>query len=42
LVDVVELLRRNPGEDLEVISVLCQRYRLPGFQQVLRELDAPE
>lgn len=36
--DIVELLRRNPDADLEGILATCRKYRLRGFDEVLREL----
>ena len=35
--DVVELLARNPDADFERIRKVCDGYRLPGFQTLLRE-----
>lgn len=35
--DIVELLRRNPGTDSTAIRTLCQRYRLRGLDELLRE-----
>ena len=37
--DIVELLRRNPEADLDVIRTTCRRYRLRGLDAVLQELD---
>lgn len=36
--DVLELLKRNPGADLEAIRAACRRYRVRGLAEVLREL----
>ncbi len=36
--DVFELLRRNPGVDLEMIRTTCRRYRLRGLDEILKEL----
>ncbi|MCC5842641.1 MAG: hypothetical protein JJU05_00170 [Verrucomicrobia bacterium] len=30
---------RNPEEDLDRIEALCQKYRVPGFQEIRRELN---
>jgi len=38
LADIVELLRRNPNENLEVIGETCRKYRLHGWDKVLEEL----
>ncbi|MGA0844964.1 MAG: hypothetical protein ACO3RV_00355 [Luteolibacter sp.] len=38
LADIVELLRRNPEADLEMIGETCRRYRLRGWDKVLEEL----
>lgn len=35
--DIVELLRRNPGADATAIRTLCQRYRLRGLDELIRE-----
>jgi hypothetical protein len=35
--DIVELLLRNPGVDVPEIRALCDRYRLPGLEELLRE-----
>lgn len=37
--DIVELLRRNPGADLNEIRNVCQRYRLRGLTTLLQELE---
>ena len=37
--DIVELLKRNPGIDLNEIRVVCKRYRLPGIDELIREVD---
>lgn len=34
--DIVALLERNPGTDLEAIRDLCARYRLPGWDDLVR------
>ena len=36
--DIVELLRRNPQVDHEVIRATCRKYRLCGLDRVLDEL----
>jgi len=36
--DILEVLSRNPEEDLDEIETLCQQHRLPGFQEIRREL----
>lgn len=36
--DIIELLSRNPGVDLECVRETCQSYRLPGLEELLREL----
>lgn len=36
--DILEVLARNPEEDLDEIEALCQQYRLQGFQEIRREL----
>lgn len=38
LADIVELLRRNPEVDLEMIGETCRNYRLRGWERVLEEL----
>ncbi len=35
--DIVELLRRNPGVDLDKILTLCRRYRLSGLEELIAE-----
>lgn len=35
--DIIELLRRNPGLDLQDLRQLCGRYRLRGLDELLRE-----
>jgi hypothetical protein len=35
--DVVELLRRNADADLNVVSRLCEKYRLRGLSELLEE-----
>jgi hypothetical protein len=37
--DMIEMLRRNPEVDLEMIRETCRRYRLRGLDAVLQELD---
>ncbi len=39
--DIIELLRRNPGVDLELIRATCRKYRLRGIDTLLKELDPP-
>lgn len=36
--DIIELLRRNPGIDMEAIRATCARYRLKGLDAVLDDL----
>jgi len=36
--DIIELLRRNPQVDLEVLRETCRRYRLRGLEEILNEL----
>lgn len=36
-VDIVELLRANPDADMDAIRSLCKRFRLPGFDALLKE-----
>lgn len=38
LADIVELLRRNPQADLEMIGETCRKYRLRGWEKVREEL----
>lgn len=38
LADIVELLRRNPEVDLDMIGETCRKYRLRGWGRVLEEL----
>lgn len=38
LADVVELLRRNSEIDLEQIGETCRKYRLRGWDEVMKEL----
>ena len=40
--DIVELLRRNPSFDREIIRSLCRRYRLRGLEPLIREADGDE
>jgi len=40
LADIVELLRRNPQADLEMIGETCRKYRLSGWGKVMEELKA--
>jgi len=35
--DVVELLARNPGLDLEEVRAVCRRYRLAGLDELIAE-----
>jgi hypothetical protein len=37
--DIVELLERNPGLDLDVVRSLCRKYRLRGLEQLIEEAD---
>lgn len=36
--DILELLRRNPEQDLEAVRKLCRKYRLRGLAGILKEL----
>ena len=36
--DIIELLRRNPEVDLEMIRETCKKYRLRGFGKIIEEL----
>lgn len=36
--DIVELLKRNPDADLDEIRNVCNRYRLHGLEEVIREV----
>jgi hypothetical protein len=36
--DIVELLSRNPELDLDEIRAVCDRYRLPGIDELIAEL----
>lgn len=38
LADIVELLRRNPEVDLDMIGEVCRKYRLRGWGRVLEEM----
>lgn len=38
MVDIIELLRRNPDADIDKIRETCRRYRLRGLDKVLEEL----
>lgn len=40
--DIVELLEANPGADVEQIRRLCARFRLRGFDALLREAGTAE
>ncbi|MFZ4778873.1 MAG: hypothetical protein ACOYM3_26195 [Terrimicrobiaceae bacterium] len=35
--DIVELIARNPELDLGEVGELCERYRLEGIEELLRE-----
>lgn len=37
--DIIELLRRNPEVDLEMLNKTCRGYRLRGFEGILKELE---
>jgi len=37
--DVLEVLSRNPQENLDEISALCERYRIRGFSEIRLELE---
>jgi hypothetical protein len=41
LADIIGLLRRNPGVDLDEIRATCRRYRLRGIDALLNELNPP-
>jgi hypothetical protein len=36
--DILELLRRNPEQDIEVIRKTCRMYRLRGLGKILKDL----
>ncbi len=36
--DIIELLRRNPETDLEMLRETCGKYRLNGLEELLEEL----
>ena len=36
--DIVELLLRNPNVDIEAIRKSCRKYRLRGFDRVIKDL----
>jgi predicted nucleotidyltransferase len=36
--DILELLRRNPDADLDIIRATCKRYRLKGLDETLADL----
>ena len=36
--DILEMLRRNPETDLEILRKTCRGYRLPGLGSILKEL----
>ncbi len=38
--DIIGLLRRNPGVDLDEIRATCRKYRLGGIDTLLKELDS--
>ena len=40
--DIVELLERNPGLDLDAVRALCSKYRLPGLEELIEEADLNE
>ena len=35
--DIVELLARNPELDLDEVRAVCNRYRLPGIEELIAE-----
>jgi hypothetical protein len=37
--DIVELLERNPGLDLDAVRSLCRKYRLGGLEELIVEAD---
>ena len=37
--DIVELLERNPGLDLDVVRSLCRKYRLRGLDELIEEAE---
>lgn len=37
--DIIELLRRNPEVDRELLRQTCRKYRLQGLDAILEELD---
>ena len=36
--DIVELLARNPDLDLAEVRAVCERYRLPGLDELIAEI----
>lgn len=36
--DIIELLRRNPEQDIEEVRKICRKYRLRGLGSILKEL----
>lgn len=38
--DIVELLRRNPGIDLNNVQAVCSRYRLGGLEELIADVRA--
>ncbi len=36
--DIIEVLNRNPGVDLDDIRATCKKYRLRGLEPILKEL----
>jgi hypothetical protein len=37
--DIIELLRRNPEVDRDLLPETCRKYRLRGLDELLNELD---
>lgn len=40
MTDIMELLKRNPDSDLEAIGTLCRKYRLRGWKQIEKAVQA--
>ncbi len=40
--DIVELLQRNPGLDIDTVRALCHKYRLSGLEELIEEADLNE
>jgi len=40
--DIVELLQRNSGLDIDTVRALCRKYRLSGLEELIEEADLNE